>query len=624
MKYKINFYRTAVLLALITALISSNRPAIASQTWDPPQPISPAVSGQTGLFRAALQVDGLKNQEEPVYKGKRSGKQFKAHTTRSRFVTIDFSRLGHFSAINSAQTDAASSLQLNLFDDVRLTAVLEQLEVNHPGMVTWKGHIRGEEQSSQVLLTIKDQALQGIIETAQATYRLRYIGQDIHALDQIDRSTAWTQQETRNDANKPLENFRQNPDASGYPVYLPAIGTNLGPGMITGRVLMGGSPVSGVQVDLYYLNGSAWWYEMSTETAADGRYQLANAPALSGEEVYLVEYYNHAETAGRVLYWDSNEFEYFTAGTNYQVDDFDIADIPFVSPTDHATVALPASFQWTPRPATPTDNYEIDLEDLSGVGFWWLGELGYVGSFQMVGLPSFFTPGKSYAWWVAASGPGGFGESRLYRNATFSNAGLKGINGLVLQNGSPASGVVLELRFFDGSSWSTRFSTTSEPNGAYQYPNMPGLTSGQKYSVRYQNDEHVSGRLWTWRTAEITTYSYGSNYQLNDFDIADIPLLLPEDGAALALPAVFQWTPRPATPTDSYELDLYDPNGDAWYRTALLGFVGNYNLSDLPVPLDVNTPYLWFVAVHNDGGTGESFTRGVTFLNSQFVSFGGR
>lgn len=383
--------------------------------------------------------------------------------------------------------------------------------------------------------------------------------------------------------------------------------------MVTGRVLMNGSPVPSVQVDLYYLNGSAWWYETSTETAANGRYQFANVPALSREEVYLVEYYNHAETAGRVLYWDSKEFEYFTAGANYQVNDFDIADIPFVSPIDHATVALPASFQWTPRPATPTDNYEIDLEDLSGVGFWWLGDLGYVGSFQMVGLPSFFSPGKSYAWWVAAAGPGGFGESRLYRSATFSNAGSKGIHGLVLQNGSPASGVVLEMRFFDGSNWSTRFSTTSEGNGGYQFPNMPGLTAGQKYAVRYQNVEHVTGRLWTWLTAEIATYSYGSNYQLNDFDIADIPLVAPADNATVAVPTAFQWTPRPATSADSYELDLYDPNGDASYRTTWLGFVGNYNLSELPASFYMATPYLWFVAVTNDGGTGESFTRGVSF-----------
>jgi 5-hydroxyisourate hydrolase-like protein (transthyretin family) len=598
---------------LITALVSSNQPAIASQTRNPPQPVSPEGSGQPGLFSAAFQVTDQTNKEHPVYKGKRSGKHSKVHLIRSRFVTVDFSRLGSISTIHSAQAKATSSLQLNLFDDVRLTAILDKLESTHPGMVTWKGHIKGEEQNSLVLLTIKDRTLQGIIATSKAVYRLRYVGNNIHAVDQIDQSLDRPEYDPGNKAVDPMSNSRQNLDLSGYPVYLPAIGTDLGPGKITGRVLLNGSPVSSIQVDLYYLNGSAWWYESSTETAADGTYQFADAPGLSGDEVYRVEYYNYADIAGRVYYWDSNEFEYFTAGTNYQVNDFDIADIPSVSPADRATVSLPASFQWTRRPATPTDNYEFDIEDLSGVGFWWLGNLGYVESFQMVGLPSFFYPGSSYAWWVAASGPGGFGESRLYRNVTFSNTGLKGINGLVLQNGLPASGVEVELRFFDGSSWSTRFNTTVEANGAYQFPNMPGLTSGQIYSVRYLNNEHVSGRLWTWRTPEITAYGYGSNYQLNDFDIADITLISPEDSGTVSLPASFQWTPRPATPTDSYEFDLHDPNGSAWYRTTVLGYTGNYNLSDLPILFYVDTPYLWFVAVYNDGGYGESFDRNITF-----------
>ena len=48
------------------------------------------------------------------------------------------------------------------------------------------------------------------------------------------------------------------------------------------------------------------------------------------------------------------------------------------------------------------------------------------------------------------------------------------------------------------------------------------------------------------------------------------------------LPALFQWTRRPATPSDSYQLSLFDPHGSAFGQTGLLGYVSGVNLTGLP------------------------------------------
>ena len=70
---------------------------------------------------------------------------------------------------------------------------------------------------------------------------------------------------------------------------------------------------------------------------------------------------------------------------------------------------------------------------------------------------------------------------------TFTGSGSGIISGRVLYNGSPAGGVGLEMRFYNGSAWSTQASTTTAGNGTYQFTNLPSLSSGQSYYVRYLN-----------------------------------------------------------------------------------------------------------------------------------------
>jgi len=183
-----------------------------------------------------------------------------------------------------------------------------------------------------------------------------------------------------------------------------------------------------------------------------------------------------------------------------------------------------------------------------------------------------------------------------------------GIRGHVSLNGAPAAGVFLELRHYNGSSFSTQLSLNTDANGDYNFANAPSLAPGNFYYVRYLNTSHTLGRLSDWATAEIKTYAAGDAVSAGDFDLADIALAAPNPGATVGLPAPFQWTRRPALPGDSYQFSLFDPNGSAFGQTTPLGYVSGVTLTGVPSAFHANTTYGWYVAVNTpDGGYGESY-----------------
>src|SRR5262249_40682558 len=122
-----------------------------------------------------------------------------------------------------------------------------------------------------------------------------------------------------------------------------------------------------------------------------------------------------------------------------------------------------------------------------------------------------------------------------------------GIYGRVTQNGAPAAGVSLELRFYNGSGWYTQGFATTDAKGKYLFSNPPNLGPGQRYYVLFRNTEQTAGRLWVWATPNLTAYASGSTTVLADFDIADIELVAPEPEEVVDLPYRFRWTRRPAT-----------------------------------------------------------------------------
>jgi hypothetical protein len=80
------------------------------------------------------------------------------------------------------------TLNLNLFDDVALTAVIDRTESVSTGGYSFIGRVAGIEQSS-VTLSVYDNIMSGSITVpGGASYQVRYVGGGVHAACQIDPS----------------------------------------------------------------------------------------------------------------------------------------------------------------------------------------------------------------------------------------------------------------------------------------------------------------------------------------------------------------------------------------------------------------------------------------------------
>ena len=64
----------------------------------------------------------------------------------------------------------------------------------------------------------------------------------------------------------------------------------------------------------------------------------------------------------------------------------------------------------------------------------------------------------------------------------------KGIYGKVTDDGQTVNGLPLDLRFYDGFSWSTMATIMTDFDGSYSFLNMPSLNPGQYYYVRFQHN----------------------------------------------------------------------------------------------------------------------------------------
>ncbi len=146
-------FTTALLLAvLLTGLIFWESGAAASiSALAPPQP--------QGLFIDASSA-GL-----PQPQGK--------HILRSRLVTIDYERLEDV------------RLLLNLFPDAAFTIIRDRVEQNASGSISWIGHVQDME-GTIIVLVRRDEMLTGLITTPVGSYRVTYLGDGVHAVQQMD------------------------------------------------------------------------------------------------------------------------------------------------------------------------------------------------------------------------------------------------------------------------------------------------------------------------------------------------------------------------------------------------------------------------------------------------------
>lgn len=189
------------------------------------------------------------------------------------------------------------------------------------------------------------------------------------------------------------------------------------------------------------------------------------------------------------------------------------------------------------------------------------------------------------------------------------------IYGLVTRNGAPAAGITLTLQFYNGTAYSPIMTQTTPSGGAYQFVNAPSLAAGQRYLVLYERPSGVTNTLRSWSTKSFSSYVQGENKAAGDFDIADVALLQPPADVTITVPYTFTWTVRPASPTDTYKLQMNDPTtGQVWWTSPDLGHSGSYLLNALPPGINHGVLTTWSVLpVAPDGGNGRSSTRKVTF-----------
>ncbi len=200
-----------------------------------------------------------------------------------------------------------------------------------------------------------------------------------------------------------------------------------------------------------------------------------------------------------------------------------------------------------------------------------------------------------------------------------------GIFGKVTYQGAPASGAWIQVWHCNvvSTGWACLEApqyTTSGPDGIYQFTTAPTLGSDQVYAVQFYNNFNDSRYLYLWNSFPIYSYTAGQAVSGGDFDIADVTLLSPTDAITIGLPVTFQWLPRSATPSDSYQVELMKLDTEiGWYRTPHLGYVNSYVLNSLPADYTFDVKYGWEMWVYSpDGGNGLSRQhRTVTFSSTK-------
>lgn len=105
---------------------------------------------------------------------------------RARLVEVNFELLGGPS-VDENDFNPGDRLTLNLFEDVVFEAVLEKVEVVIPGSLTWSG-ILTDVDHGRATLAFGDQVLSGEITMPSVLFRIRYVGDGLHAIYEIDPS----------------------------------------------------------------------------------------------------------------------------------------------------------------------------------------------------------------------------------------------------------------------------------------------------------------------------------------------------------------------------------------------------------------------------------------------------
>ncbi len=100
---------------------------------------------------------------------------------RTRYVSPNFDLLSP-----DTTGDTTDLVLLNLFDDTSYVAQRHHVAGRRAGNFTWQGTIQDVENSRVTLVIRNDQVMVGNIILPDGIYQVRYVGNDVHAIYQID------------------------------------------------------------------------------------------------------------------------------------------------------------------------------------------------------------------------------------------------------------------------------------------------------------------------------------------------------------------------------------------------------------------------------------------------------
>lgn len=148
-------------------------------------------------------------------------------------------------------------------------------------------------------------------------------------------------------------------------------------------------------------------------------------------------------------------------------------------------------------------------------------------------------------------------------------ASVSGINGQVLNKGVGVADIQVGLFSCAAASrnecnpeeQAPVATTKTVAGGFYNFDGVSTLPNGQQYLVFYLNDEAGGNPakdiyLYRWFGQTINSYTAGSSANGGTFDISEVRLVSPSDGAQTQLPVTFTWTTRAEVQNERYAWTL--------------------------------------------------------------------